>query len=32
LTIGQDVAAWGRLDLADGTIGREVTALNGCTV
>ena len=25
---GQDVAVWGPLDLADGTIAREITALN----
>jgi hypothetical protein len=25
---GQDVAVWGQLDLADGTIATEITALN----
>ena len=26
---GQEVAAWGPLDLADGTIAGEIRALNG---
>jgi len=26
------VAVWGPLDLADGTIGREITDLNGYTL